>query len=103
MPDTCDLKFEEAMDWLRKRNIPFRRTSSYQLKIGSRVSYYPGKGTIYLDNETTARPETGLDALEVVLRDERLLRTSATPPRSPRGTDPNTDPRNVVVLFEPES
>ena len=69
MTDKPDPHFTEAEAWLRDRNISSRRTSKYQLKIGRRVSFYPNKGTIFVDGEEGARPNTGLGALEEVLRE----------------------------------
>ena len=75
-----DPKFTEAEAWLHARNVLFRRTSPYQLKIGRRVSYYPSKGRIFIDGEGKSRDQTGLAALEAVLREEGLLRGPARHP-----------------------
>ena len=56
-----------AQAWLRERNLTFRQMTRYQLKIGPRVSYYPAKGTIFVDGEDGARQRTGLLGLEEVL------------------------------------
>ena len=67
MTDNPDAKFAEAEAWLRARNIPFRRVSRYQLKIGTKVSFYPGKQTVFVDREDRARPQTGLTGLAAAL------------------------------------
>lgn len=56
-----------ARQWLDERNISFRQTSEYQLKIG-RINYYPTKGTIILDGSKVKNPQVGLSALAHVLR-----------------------------------
>ena len=77
MTDKPDPHFTEAEAWLRDRNISSRRTSKYQLKIGRRVSFYPNKGTIFVDGEEGARPNTGLGALEEVLREHDYIQRGA--------------------------
>jgi hypothetical protein len=67
MTDNPDAKFAEAEAWLRARNISFRRVSRYQLKIGTKVSFYPGKQTVFVDREDGARPQTGLAGLAAAL------------------------------------
>jgi hypothetical protein len=57
-----DPKFAEAVAWLRAQNIPFRHVTRYQLKIGTKVSFYPGKQTVFVDREECARAQTGLAA-----------------------------------------
>ena len=79
-----DPTFAAAEAWLRERRISSRRTSRYQLKIGPTISYYPRKGTIFVDREDTARPDTGLRALEVVLREQGYLSRPPHPPRASR-------------------
>jgi hypothetical protein len=69
MPYPRDPQFAEVEALLRKLNVPFRRTSIYQLKIGRRVSYYPGRGSISVDGESKGRAETGVAALRAVLRE----------------------------------
>ena len=90
MTDKPDPHFTEAEAWLRDRNISSRRTSKYQLKIGRRVSFYPNKGTIFVDGEEGARPNTGLGALEEVLREHGYIRrdTNAHTTKLPSPTQP---------------
>ncbi len=73
----------ETEAWLRKRNLPFKRPTTRQFKIGRNVSYYPGTGTIFVDGEQQGRDETGLAALEVALRAEGLLGTPSRRPPHP--------------------
>ena len=95
-----DPHFTEAEAWLRDRNISSRRTSRYQLKIGRRVSFYPNKGTIFVDGEDEARERTGLAALEAVLREQGYLggpTALATPPPRAGPTEPT-----LSVIDPPE-
>jgi hypothetical protein len=55
-----------ARQWLDQRNIPYRQTSEYQLKIGL-INYYPSRGSIILDGQKTKHPDVGLDALGQIL------------------------------------
>jgi hypothetical protein len=41
--------------------------SEHQLKVTERISYYPGKGTIYSDGAPAPYSETGLEALMQLL------------------------------------
>jgi hypothetical protein len=41
----------QAQAWLCDRDIPYRALTRYQLKIGRQVSYYPTKGTTFVDGE----------------------------------------------------
>ena len=66
MPEHHD-PMELAIAWLRKRNLSFERKTTYQLKIEWHVSYYPGKGTIFIDGDVAACDERGLRGLEQVL------------------------------------
>jgi hypothetical protein len=77
-----DPTFAAAEAWLGARRISSRRTSRYQLKIGPTISYYPNKGTVFVDGEDEARPDTGLHALEVVLREQGYLSRSPSSPQS---------------------
>jgi hypothetical protein len=66
MPEQHD-PMELAIAWLRKRNLSFDQKTLYQLKIEWHVSYYPGKGTIFIDGDMVARGQRGLRGLEQVL------------------------------------
>src|SRR3712207_6421502 len=57
----------EAIVWLVKSKIYFRRQTQWQLKIGD-LSYYPDKCTIYRDGDQKALSVLGLDALRQLLR-----------------------------------
>lgn len=91
-----DPTFAAAEAWLRTRRISSRRTSRYQLKIGPTISYYPNKGTIFVDREDTARPDTGLRALEVVLREQGYLGGPIDPTSPPRRADPSQPTLSVI-------
>ncbi|GGJ36153.1 hypothetical protein CDQ92_10700 [Sphingopyxis bauzanensis] len=56
----------EAIDLLIEKGIDVRRpaNSDHQLKLDGQTSYFPTKGTLYIDGEQQARPERGLQALE---------------------------------------
>jgi hypothetical protein len=58
---------KEAMAWLDDRDLTYAKKTDYQLKIGKRVSYYPTKGTTFVDRDKAARTRTGLHGLEEVL------------------------------------
>ena len=83
-----DPTFATTEAWLSARRISSRRTSRYQLKIGPTISYYPNKGTVFVDGEDQARPHTGLPALEVVLREQGYLRDPSRSPSSPQSASP---------------
>ena len=54
------------------RNIPFVKPDARQLKIGP-INFYPTSDGIFVDQEPRKRKETGIEALEVVLREKGLL------------------------------
>ena len=83
-----DPTFATAEAWLHARRISSRRTSRYQLKIGPTISYYPNKGTVFVDGEDEARPHTGLAALEAVLREQGYLGGPTAPTTPPRRAGP---------------
>ena len=64
----------EAKSWLILREVSFRQVTRYQLKIGSKISYYPSKETTFVDGEEGARTLTGLRGLEAVLHELGYLR-----------------------------
>ena len=70
---------KEAMAWLAERDLAYAKKTPYQLKIGRRVSYYPTKGTTFVDGEDGARPRTGLRGLEEVLIELGYLQPEHTP------------------------
>ena len=55
----------EAKAWLSDRDVPNWPLTKYQLKVGKRkrVSYYPTKGTTFVDGEEGARTRAGLSAI----------------------------------------
>ena len=57
----------QATAWLDLRPITYKPITRSQIKIEKYVSYYPTKGTVFVDGEDGARPRTGLRALEEVL------------------------------------
>lgn len=65
-----------AEAWLRDRDIPHRAFTKWQLKVGNykRVSYYPTKGTTFVDGEEGARTRAGLSGLAEVLIDSANYR-----------------------------
>jgi hypothetical protein len=95
MIDNPDATFAEAEVWLRTRNIPFRRVTRYQLKIGTRISYYPGKQTVFIDREERARPQTGLAGLAAVLIEFGIMARPV--PQLVRETQPELDPVYLTV------
>jgi hypothetical protein len=101
MTHKSDPTFAEAEAWLRARRISSRRTSRYQLKIGRTISYYPHKGTIFVDGEDEARPHTGLAALEAVLRDQGYLGGPTAPATPPPRAGPTEPTLSVIDPPEP--
>jgi len=61
------LKMEVALAQLDEEGIHYRRTTEYQLKVGS-YSYYPDKGTIFMDGNSKAHTERGLDTFITLIR-----------------------------------
>ena len=95
-----DPTFDAAVAWLRTHHLPYRQVTRYQLKIGRSVSFYPHRGTIFVDGEDEARERTGLAALEAVLRDQGYLggpTALATPPPRAGPTEPT-----LSVIDPPE-
>jgi hypothetical protein len=56
----------EAIDLLNAAAIDARRplNSDHQLKLDEHTSYYPSRGTFYIDGADGAEPERGLAALK---------------------------------------
>lgn len=56
----------EAIRLLRAADIDVRRprNNAHQLKLDERTSYYPSRGTFYIDGADRAEPESGLAALK---------------------------------------
>jgi hypothetical protein len=80
-----DPTFDAAVAWLRTHHLPFRQVTRYQFKIGRSVSYYPHRGTVFVDGEDAAREQTGLAALETALREQGYLRDAGRSPVSRTG------------------
>lgn len=59
-----------AINRLQREQIDARRpvNSNHQLKFINGTSFYPNKGTIFVDEEPGARAERGLDALISLMR-----------------------------------
>ena len=83
-----DPTFAAAVAWLRTHHLPYRQVTRYQLKIGRSVSFYPHRGTIFVDGEDEAREQTGLAALETALREQGYLGGPTAPPATPRRPNP---------------
>ena len=64
--DSDCASMRDAIAFLLEFGVDVRRpaNSNFQLKLDERTSYYPGKGTIFVDGEPQARPERGRAALE---------------------------------------
>ena len=63
-------RMADAIERLLAAGVDVRRpvNSEHQLKVDERISYYPGKGTIYHDGAPAPRSERGLEALIHLLR-----------------------------------
>ncbi len=53
----------EAISFLEQAGIAAKRPSPYQLKLDEQTSYYPTKGTLFVDGEAGSRPARGMAAL----------------------------------------
>jgi hypothetical protein len=62
--DTAAMR--EAIAFLTAQGVDVRRPSksAYQLKLDATTSFYPGKGTLFIDGDQCAWPETGEAALK---------------------------------------
>ena len=76
--DTANAAMLEAEAWLRRHGISHQRKSPHHLKIGD-INFYPGKGTITIDNHGhgARQPGSGIGALEQLLRQRGLLHQQA--------------------------
>lgn len=57
--DVHRLKMTEAKEALRELSVQYEATTPYQIKVGA-YSFYPGRGTIYMDGAEKALAEKGL-------------------------------------------
>jgi hypothetical protein len=73
MAKSDDDAMAEAKARLERRGVPYKCPSSHQIKIGD-VNFYPSTGTIFIDGERAKRRETGLSALERLLKKRALIR-----------------------------
>lgn len=62
-----------AAEWLRDNDVKFKQTTAYHIKIGA-VNLWPKTGTITVDGEDQRRSERGLDGLEVMLIEHRVIK-----------------------------
>ena len=62
----------DAIRALMLAGIDVRRPDKtpYQLKVTETISYYPAKGTIFIDGATGALPQRGLQALLSLLANQ---------------------------------
>ncbi len=74
--DAANAMMLEAEAWLLRHGIPHQRTSPHHLKIDD-INFYPGKGTITIDNHGARQPGSGIGALEQLLRQRGLLHQQA--------------------------
>ena len=67
-----DPAMTDAIRALLIAGIDVRRPdkTSYQLKVSETISYYPAKGTIYIDGTAAALPQRGLEAILTLLADQ---------------------------------
>jgi hypothetical protein len=63
---------QKAIKFLLKNQIDVRRPSAHQLKLDETTSYYPSKGTLFIDGEDQAWAERGQAALDIWLGSARL-------------------------------
>ena len=67
----------DAIHALMLAGIDVRRPDKtpYQLKVTETISYYPAKGTIFIDGTAGALPQRGLQALLTLLADQACEQT----------------------------
>ena len=67
-----DPAMTDAIRALMMAGIDVRRPDKtpYQLKVSETISYYPVKGTIFIDGTDGALPQRGLQALLTLLADK---------------------------------
>jgi len=65
---------EEAEEYLRRIGVRYTRCQENQLKFDQGISYWPRKGTIYIDGAEKADNERGPEHLLEVLRKHRLVK-----------------------------
>lgn len=58
-------KMIEAIQRLKREKIDVRRplNANFQLKVAEEISFYPGKGTIFVDGTDGAHERRGLEAV----------------------------------------
>lgn len=62
--------FNNANTMLEGLGVRYSRPSLKMLKIGN-IGYYPSTGRIFVDRESKARSKRGLEALKMILTEER--------------------------------
>lgn len=67
-----DPAMADAIRALMLAGIDVRRPdrTPYQLKVSETISYYPAKGTIFIDGTAGALPQRGLQALLTLLANQ---------------------------------
>lgn len=67
-------KMVEAITRLKQERIDVRRPANidHQLKVTERISFYPGKGTIFVDGTSGAHERRGLEALLALVNAEKV-------------------------------
>ena len=65
----------QAIEFLDSNGIDARRpvNSDHQLKLDERTSYYPSRGTLFVDREAQAWTERGSEALEKWVRERPFI------------------------------
>lgn len=86
----------KAIEWCQSKNIPIRRQTTFQLKIGP-INFFPNKGTVHVD-EIGTLTERGLEVFQALLeRPHRTVKEVRTACRE-LNLIPDDAP-NVINLF----
>ena len=92
------LSMEYAEAYLKRRGIKYSRRSRYHLKIAE-INFYPHTGMIFVDREHCGRSDTGVHALNKILREHGHIREPdpPAPPECETESTPVTSANKIDV------
>lgn len=88
-------KMKLAMEHLDAESIRYKVKTAFQLKVGP-YSFYPGKGTIYMDGDLESRPERGLEHFLTIVRKLRELNPRTFQRKNTAQTFPKFDLNDAI-------
>jgi hypothetical protein len=97
-----------ALERLRLEKIHHRQTSEFQIKVGP-YNFYPNSGTIFMDRDSKARPERGLDDFIAIVgklrvqTPHRFRHNAPAEPRPPRRSGFDIEEAMVIELKLPSA